>query len=335
MVIRKIHRVRTTWRTLHHPSLTIRRSVAREAILPKILTKGKTRMKNYRGNLFALALLWAVLGQQNCQAEVFVQHQNIVYAESSGVGLIMDVFVPKDAQNGRAIVDVVSGGWSSSRGKIRDHKRAQVFHVFCKRGYTVFAIRPGSLSKFTGQEMLDHVYQGIHWVKENAERYEVDPHRIGLIGASAGGHLASLAAIRARDDAQRVACVGVFFPPTDLLQLATLDEIDKGSTDLGRMLRGMAIRLRTENATQEKIKQRLIDLSPARLVSGDEPPFLLIHGDADKVVPLAHSENLVAALQAQHVPVELIVKAGGGHPWLTLPVEVERLAEWMDQQLKP
>src|SRR5436190_1925520 len=72
------------------------------------------------------------------------QTTNAVYGETHGTGLLMDIFTPRDKTNGFGIVDVVSGAYSSDRAKIRDHTIAQVYNIFCGRGYTVFAIRPGS-----------------------------------------------------------------------------------------------------------------------------------------------------------------------------------------------
>ena len=63
------------------------------------------------------------------------------------------------------------------------------------------------------------------------------------------------------------------------------------------------------------------------------PPFLLIHGDADPLVPLQQSQAMLAALKAKGVPAELIVKPGGGHPWLTLRVEVAVMADWFGKKL--
>ncbi|HEY2837910.1 MAG TPA: hypothetical protein VGJ26_02090, partial [Pirellulales bacterium] len=83
----------------------------------------------------------------SCQAaraeEAYNQKQDVIYAETDGIGLLMDVFTPTGKSNGLAIVDVASGAWFSDRGKINDHKRAQMFDIFCGRGYTVFAVRPG------------------------------------------------------------------------------------------------------------------------------------------------------------------------------------------------
>ena len=150
------------------------------------------------------------------------QQQNIVYAEAHGVGLVMDIFTPNGHRNGLAILDVISGGWDSSRSKVRDHERAQVFRILCSRGYTVFAIRPGSLSRFSIPDMVKHIETSIIWVKERADNYGIDPNRLGMMGASAGGHLASLVAVtngnsdvNPGNDKATVKAVAVFFPPTD------------------------------------------------------------------------------------------------------------------------
>ena len=75
-------------------------------------------------------------------------------------------------------------------------------------------------------------------------------------------------------------------------------------------------------------------ISPLYQVNRPTIPFLLIHGDADEVVPLSHSKKLVDAILAEGGSAELIVKVGGGHPWLTLPNEVAVMADWFDKQLK-
>ena len=64
--------------------------------------------------------------------------------------------------------------------------------------------------------MAKNLKQGIAWVKEHAGEYKIDPARLGITGASAGGHLASLVAVTA-DDKTAVKAAGVFFPPTDFL----------------------------------------------------------------------------------------------------------------------
>jgi acetyl esterase/lipase len=271
------------------------------------------------------------------QAKTYVQKVDVVYGEVNGVGLLMDVFTPAGKPNGLAIVDVASGGWSSDRGKIRDHEKGQTYTIDCGHGYTVFAIRPGSRSKFNGLEMLANVKTGIRYVKAHAAEYKIDPERIGLTGASAGGHLACLAAVTAddgkpdaKDEVQkmssRVKAVAVFFPPTNFLDWNGAPVPADKFKDL---FFGDAA-----SHTKEESEARAEQLSPALHVKETPPPFLIIHGDADPTVPLQQSKIMVDALQKAGGAAELIIKAGGGHAWLTISEEVQTIANWFDKQLK-
>jgi len=267
----------------------------------------------------------------------YEQRENLIYAEVHGIGLLMDVFTPTGPRNGLGIVDVASGAWHSDRGKINDHKEAGMYDVFCGKGYTVFAVRPGSVSKWRGQEMLAHVQKGIRYVKQHAEEYGIDPGRLGMLGASAGGHLATLAAVTGEDgdpDAKdplarhstRVKAVAVFFPPTDFT------DWDGGKPNfarIGALLFAGGIKGKTDEEVLAKAKQ----LSPRHQPLENAPPFLFIHGDADPLVPLQQSETMVAALRKAGISAELIVKEGGTHPWPTIPVEVAVMADWFDKQL--
>ena len=263
------------------------------------------------------------------------QQKNVVYGEAHGTGLIMDIFTPDGAGNGLGIVDVISGGWDAGRGKIRDHERSQVFKIMCARGYTVFAIRPGSLSRFSIPDMAAHLKTGIMWVKEHAGDYEVDANQLGLMGASAGGHLASLVAVTngksaadsGSDDAT-VKAVAAFFPPTDFLTFG-----DAANPEAADRVRKIVTRGSDKQLSAEDLKAALIAISPARLVTKDAPPFLLIHGTADQVVPQEQSELLIAALKEKDVEAKLILKEGGGHPWFTIHEEVAVIADYFDERL--
>lgn len=289
------------------------------------------------GALLTLAILFAATaGAQD--GDSYNQTENIVYAEDDGIGLIMDVFEPKGDKNGLGIVDVVSGAWHSDRGKIRDHKQAGMYDVFCARGYTVFGIRPGSVTKFTAEEMLDHIRSGIRYVKAHAAEYGIDPDRLGIVGASAGGHLASLTAITAEeprpdeeDPLKRpgtgVKAAAVFFPPTDFLQW--------GDRPMDLRKRDRLFAENADKLSDEELKERARKASPALIVDKALPtPFLIIHGDADPMVPLSQSEKLVKAINDNGGSAKLIVKPGGAHPWPTIREEVVVMADWLDEQLK-
>ncbi len=89
----------------------------------------------------------------------------------------------------------------------------------------------------------------------------------------------------------------------------------------------------SEVVSANEIKEAARAISPLHRVEKTTIPFLLIHGDADKVVPLSQSRKLVEAITKAGGSAELIVKPGGGHPWLTIPQEVKVMADWFDKQL--
>lgn len=299
-------------------------------------------MQTARSMILSIILIVSSAVTLRADETPYTQHQNIVYGEAHGIGLIMDIFVPKGDKNGLAVVDVISGAWYSDRGKIRDHMRTQTFDIFCRKGYTVFAIRPGSITKFSGPEMRANLNSGIRWVKDHATEYAIDPNRLGLMGASAGGHLASLAAVTAEDETKvdgkvvpstRVKAVAVFFPPTDFLVYGDKKVNLNGDERIAKAARRLAFPDAPADISEEDAIKALTAVSPARLVTSKAPPFLLIHGDADPLVPLQQSQVLLEALKKSEVPAELIVKAGGGHPWLTIHEEMKLLADWFDKQL--
>lgn len=277
-------------------------------------------------------------------ASPYEQQQDVVIADVFGVALTTDIFRPTGAANGLAVVDIASGGWSSDRGKIEDHRRAQIYDILCGRGYTVFAVRPGSSSRFTALEMAEHVKHGIRWVKSRKDEFKIDPARIGLAGASAGGHLACLVSVTGEDgnpdskdpikrESCRVRATVAFFPPTDFLNWGGREFDPEASGPIKMMAGRLVFSDGVKNHTDEELVAGLEKISPARLVSSQAPPFLLIHGDADPLVPLQQSEVMVEALKKAGISVELIVKKGGGHPWPTIHEEVIVAADWFEKQL--
>lgn len=305
-------------------------------------------MKRRNAGVWLLIVLAMLAAGVSAQEKPYDVKQDIAYGQAKGHDLLVDVFVPNgkarheyfkpnDNGFGRGIIDVISGGWNSSRARQEEHERAAVFSILCARGYTVFAIRIGSLPHFTAEEMVANLQRGVRWVKAHAAEYNVDPERLGMMGASAGGHLSLLFMLDpqpAKEDADdallkhstAVKAVGAFFPPTDFL------DWDGRVADIqghGHLIFSEGV----EGKSEEAIHAALAGISPARLIKGKTPPLLLIHGDADPVVPLQQSEIMVKAMRDAGNTAELIVKEGGGHFWLTLPEEIIKLADWFDQRL--
>ena len=289
--------------------------------------------------IFALALCVAGIVHAEDENLPYARQENVVYQEINGTGLLADIFKPTGKSNGLGIIDVVSGAWYSDRGKLRDHERGQVFNIFTKHGYVVFGMRPGSVSKYDGTELLANVQTAIRWVKTHAAEYGVDPNRLGMMGASAGGHLALLASVTPIESVpdskneldhvdSRVKAVSVFFPPTDLT------DWDGKKPDYSKSIGQLLFTGGVGSRTQEEIDAKAKEVSPRCRINGSAlPPYLLFHGDADPMVPLQQSQVFVDAVKAAGGSAELIVKPGGQHPWPTLPEEVGKMADWFDKQL--
>jgi acetyl esterase/lipase len=272
----------------------------------------------------------------------YKQQQDVVFGEDDGAVLVMDVFTPTGPKNGLGIVDVASGAWHSDRGKIRDHTLARVYDIFCGHGYTVFAIRPGSISKFSIPEMVKHLRIGTRYIRAHAAEYGINPDNLGITGGSAGGHLAALTVVSTASDAQGqldqpFKAVGIFFPPTDFLHYrGNAADFGKDERTAQRMreLFGDSGQGESPKTDPAKLTEMGRKISPALLVDRQQPPFLVIHGDADPVVPLHQSEILIEALKKAGGQADLIVKHGGGHAWLTINEEVKTMADWFDKELK-
>jgi len=84
---------------------------------------------------------------------------------------------------------------------------------------------------------------------------------------------------------------------------------------------------------EEKFKEIGRHISPIHHVSKDDPPTLILHGDADKLVPIQQAEILIAKLKEAGVPAELAVKKGAGHGWPNLLQDVRSFADWFDRHL--
>jgi acetyl esterase/lipase len=314
-------------------------------------------MRPYRTALPALVCLLSLCTPALAQLPSFSppkpyeQRIEVPYGEAKGETLWMDIFIPtgenrldfyqpNDHGHGLGIVDVISGGYKATRDRLSYHETARLFHIFCARGYTVFAVSCGSHPKFTAFEMVEHVEQAIRWIKANAAEYNIDPDRLGITGASAGGHLATMAAILPKPavpDAEdpllkystHIAAAAVMFPPTDFLnwkdgEMAGIDRKEKLLFSDG-----------VDNHSMEEIVEAARRISPVYHVQGGLPPFLIVHGDEDPVVPLEQSKRLRDRLIETGNEAELIIKEGGGHFWITLPEEIIKVADWLDQKLAP
>jgi len=273
---------------------------------------------------------------------------DVIYGRKFGTALTMDVFVPKEKPNGAAVIFCVSGGWFSSKESVN----VGFVQEFLNRGYVCFAVLHGSQPKYSIPEVLEDQHRAVRYIRTNAKKYAIDPERLGISGASAGGHLSLMQGCapkpgdpNAKDpvnkESSKVAAVACFFPPTDFMNYGKEGELAIGSgtltnfkapfdfTELDKKTKSFV--LITDAAKRKEISKAI---SPITHASKDSAPTLILHGDKDVLVPLQQAESMIEKLKGAEVPCELVIKKGQAHGWATMGEDMKLLADWFDKHLE-
>jgi acetyl esterase/lipase len=278
----------------------------------------------------------------------FTRTEDVIYGRKYGTALTLDVFTPKENANGLGVIWCVSGGWFSAHEAVNPG----FAKPFLDRGYTVFEVVHGSQPKFTIPEVLEDMHRAVRFIRVNAAKYKIDPEKIGIAGGSAGGHLSLMqgcapkpGALLTTDPVERqsskVAAVACLFPPTDFLNYGKEGEIALGDGVLKGFKAPFDFHEFDKKANafvpiSDPAKRKEIgkSISPAHLVTKSSAPALIIHGDADKLVPIQQAERIIAELKEKGVPCELVVKKGAGHGWAGMDKDLSILADWFDTHLR-
>ena len=234
---------------------------------------------------------------------------------------------PKDKANGAAVVICPGGGYGIIA---MDHEGSQVANWLNSQGVAALVLRYRLGPKYRHPMPLNDVQRALRYARANAEKLGISPRRIGVMGFSAGGHLASTAATHfdagqkdAADPVDRVSCRPDFavlgYPVISL----NADFAHKGS---GRNLLG-------ENPDP----QLLDNLSNDKQVTSETPPTFLFHTGEDTGVPPENSLAFYMALRKAKVPAELHIYQQGPHGVGLAPGNPvlftwkERLLDWLRQ----
>jgi acetyl esterase/lipase len=228
---------------------------------------------------------------------------DVVYGHKDGMALIYDVIRP-DNQNGAAIIYMVSGGWFSRWAPAES--RASQFVDLLEAGFTVIPVHHGSAPRYLVPEAYADVSRAIRHIHMNADSYGIDADRLGVTGGSAGGHLSLMLGLdsdtgnmNAEDEVLRysnqVAAVVAYYPPVDMRTWVGPSPFNERfeALDFDRDLAPT--------------------VSPILFADPEDPPTLLIHGDADDLVVISNSEVMQAEFEKQGVVSDFITIPGAGH----------------------
>lgn len=218
-----------------------------------------------------------------------------------------DLYAPAKAPGGPmpAVVIIHGGGWVG--GDKADKREVNIATTLARHGYLALSINYVLYTKASGRPTwptnLHQCKTAVRWLRANAAKLNLDPERIGAIGGSAGGHLASLVGLTGPADGLdpqgphgthscRVQAVVDLYGPADLLTHEDLAMLGK-------------------KRAEDPDLYRAASLAP--YAGKDDPPVLIIHGDADRLVKVKQSQDFAAALARAGVPHELIIIPGAPH----------------------
>lgn len=241
------------------------------------------------------------------QPGAIASHRDLAYAEGART---LDLYLPPRGAPAPVAVWLHGGSWAAG-------DKTPVPAVLLglrERGFALASVnyRLTGLSSHPAQ--LHDVKGAVRWLRAHASEYGLDPSRVYLVGFSAGGHLASLAALTSGDaslegdvggnlgQSSAVGGVVVYAGPSDLPRLA--GECTGCEVSVEFQALGCSFLLCGERGR---------GASPVTYAHPGAPPFLLLHGDADRVVPLEQARMLDQALRVAGAPSRLVVVPGGQH----------------------
>lgn len=247
----------------------------------------------------ALAACGNLCRAQESQDGVTV-HSDIVYSAAGGEQLKLDVYQPETDGPHSAVLVVHGGAW-----KMGDRRQLQTYaRLLAERGHCCFAIsyRLAPEHKFPAQ--IEDCRSAVRWIRQNAQKYQVDPGRLGAIGYSAGGHLVALLGTTGEAPSEqnghsdtRLQAVAAGGAPCDFCIQPFRDK------RLGYWLGG----------TYEEKKKNFEQASPALFASEDDAPMIFFNGTADSLVPPEWTLPLYNRLKKLGVPSEFHRVEGAGH----------------------
>lgn len=273
------------------------------------------------------------------------QWLNLNYAGDDQEYHNLDIYLPdQDRASYKPIIIIYGSAWFGNNMK------QFAFDTFGKEllesGFAVIAINHRSSSDAAYPAQINDVKAAIRFVRANAEQYRIDTSFVGITGYSSGGHLASLTGAtngvgeytvgsttidiegevgQHTSESSAVHAVVNWFGPIDLARMDDCKRPKTGNSPEAAIIRG-------EPADNPEM---IALLSPTTFLDEEDPQFLVIHGDADNVVPHCQSELFAEALEEKGLLTEFISVLGGQHGPVTFNEQtIKKMTDFFQKEAK-
>lgn len=239
--------------------------------------------------------------------------RDVTYCTPDGVPVKMDIFFPAASSGGPfpAVVYLHGGAWRAG-DKSTGAWLQPVVGELIARGYLVAAVNYRLGPQYVWPAQIEDAKCAIRHLRANAASYNLNPNAIGVWGVSAGGHLAAL--LGTTDPSAGFEGSGGYSDQSSRVQ-AVID-IDGPANLAASSFTGSRLQMQIAGqifGADSPNSPILARASPVTYVSKDDPPFLIIHGEKDLVVPPSQSQELYDRLTMAGVPATLLMVQNGDH----------------------
>jgi len=231
--------------------------------------------------------------------------RDIPYQTVERTQLLLDLYRPLGATGDIPVVLAIHGGHMMQGA--REEMRPLAM-LLTQHGYAVIAMQYRLAPDYVFPTQLADAHAAARWTREHAAEYHLDLSRCAALGVSAGAQVAALLAMCPQNDGLQFAGVITIAGPMDL------------TTPPPNSQARIALKLYLGGELQ-KHTNVYAAASPITHIAPACPPFLIIHGTRDPLVPFNQAERMTAALQTAKVPVTLFPVKGMGHPVPTITAE--------------
>jgi len=233
--------------------------------------------------------------------------KDIEYKNIDGKSLQIDMYIPREVEKPVPLLVFIHGG-SWAHGKRSDYLTYLI--PFAQQGYITATVSYRLLEDGPYPACAEDIRDAVQWFFRNGEKYGYDPDRIALIGGSAGGHLSLLGAY-GWHPAQEVPDSSVVVPAHQIKAVVDIYGPVDLTTPYSRTHR-LVTRL-IAHSYEEK-PELYLEASPLHYLDPHDPPTLILHGTADRLVPVSQSDTLKARLDKLGVPNVYCRLPGWPHP---------------------
>jgi acetyl esterase/lipase len=257
-------------------------------------------------------LLLSLFASVPLLAKTPATHRNVAY-HTEDKAQALDVYLAKSDKPTPVVVFIHGGGW---RGGSKNAVPPYLLDAVVEGWTSVVSVEYRFTDVATHPAQVNDCARAIQFVRSKAKEWNLDAKRIAVTGGSAGAHLALWLALHddfansksddpVERESSRVSCAIGFAGPTDWSLLSEIDHKHPAYRQL--------LNYEPGTAAAEMDAEKKANVSPITFASKDDPPILIVHGDADVIVPVRHARDLDERMEQAEADSDLLIIEGGNH----------------------